>query len=90
MNYNAAFQYVLGIDFIYNFFQDLNPTSIMNPKMVLVLFFLKLLSLGFCSIITEEKNDHVVYSVVSGSAHLPCNITPPLGTKGKNDILKTE
>ena len=60
--------------------------------MVLVLFFLKLLSLGFCSIITtEEKNDHVVYSVVSGSAHLPCNITPPLGTKGtKNDILKSE
>ena len=68
----------------YLFLQDLNHISIMESKMTLFFtIFLVFPPLMFCSILTKNEDHHVVYSVVSGSAHLPCNITPPLGTKGK-------
>ena len=56
----------------------------MFPKMkLLVVILLKLFPTIFCTILTKDINHQVVYSVVDGSANLPCNITPPLGTKGK-------
>lgn len=30
---------------------------------------------------SDEEGSKIIYSVVSGSAHLPCNITPPQGSK---------
>ena len=56
----------------------------MFPKMkLLVVILLKLFPTIFCTILTKDINHQVVYSVVDGSANLPCNINPPLGTKGK-------
>ena len=57
----------------------------MFPKMMLqvIVILLKLFPTIFCTILTKDKNHQVVYSVVDGSANLPCNITAPLGTKGK-------
>lgn len=44
--------------------------------------FLSLLlaTLANCQTLISNDEEKIIYSVVSGSAHLPCNITPPLGS----------
>lgn len=49
--------------------------------------FLLLICAHFISAEIDNKDDFEVYSVVSGSAHLPCNITPATELDGARLVL---
>ena len=57
-----------------------------------LLRFASLVSLPICfasivDLANSETNSEIIYSVVSGSAHLPCNVSPPQGSNDEPRLI---
>ena len=69
------------------------PASSAPKKMIRYLLrFASLVSLPICfasivDLANSETNSEIIYSVVSGSAHLPCNVSPPQGSNDEPRLI---
>ena len=72
---------------------SINQQSSAPKKMIRYLLrFASLVSLPICfasivDLANSETNSEIIYSVVSGSAHLPCNVSPPQGSNDEPRLI---
>ena len=68
------------------------PSSAPKKMIRYLLRFASLVSLPICfasivDLANSETNSEIIYSVVSGSAHLPCNVSPPQGSNDEPRLI---